>query len=46
MRAAGGKKLPLYNFLYFVNTGFLFGHEWVINQTKAGLWGLVAFFSK
>lgn len=41
-----GKKLPLHNFLYFVNTAFLFGHEWVLSQTKAGLWGLVPFFSK
>lgn len=46
MRAARGKKLPLCNFLYFVNTGFLFGYEWVINQTKVGLRGLVSFFSK
>lgn len=42
----GEGELPLHNFLRFVNTVFLFGHEWVINQTIAGLWGLVPFFSK
>lgn len=43
---AGGKKLPFHNFLCFMNTVFPFGHEWVINWTKAGLWGLVPFFSE
>lgn len=44
--SGAGGELPLHNFLRFVNTVFLFGHEWVINQTKAGLWGLIPFFSK